>query len=91
MEAQSQFSGVLLITKDGSRLYSEAYGHASRAWLVKNTLATRFDTASIPKLFTAVATLQLIDQGLLEFETGVTEFLELPTPPFRPKPTRTTC
>ena len=77
MEAQSQFSGVLLITKDGSRLYSEAYGHASRAWLVKNTLATRFDTASIPKLFTAVATLQLIDQGLLEFETGVTEFLEL--------------
>jgi CubicO group peptidase (beta-lactamase class C family) len=33
-----------------------------------NTLDTRFDTASVTKLFTAIATLQLIDRGLLAFD-----------------------
>ncbi len=37
----------------------------------------RFDTASITKLFTSVATLQLIDQGLLSFDTSVIDFLGL--------------
>ena len=37
----------------------------------------RFDTASITKLFTSVATLQLIDRGLLSLDTGVIDFLGL--------------
>ena len=45
--------------------------------MARNTLDTRFDTASITKLFTSVATLRLIDRGLLGFETSVTDFLEL--------------
>jgi CubicO group peptidase (beta-lactamase class C family) len=70
-------SGAVLITQGASQLYARAYGYASRAWLVPNNLDTRFDTASITKLFTAVATLQLIDQGLLAFETPVVERLHL--------------
>jgi len=41
-------------------------------------LETRFDTASITKLFTSVATLQLIDQGLLAPDISAVDFLELP-------------
>src|SRR5258708_19708934 len=37
----------------------------------------RFDTASVTKLFTAVATLQLIDRGLLDFDAPVTDLLGL--------------
>jgi CubicO group peptidase (beta-lactamase class C family) len=77
LERQDRFSGAVLITRGDSCLYSEAYGYASRPWMVRNTLDTRFDTASITKLFTSVATLQLIDRGLLGFETSVTDFLEL--------------
>ncbi len=77
LEEQDRFSGVVFITRGDSHLYSGAYGYASRSWRIKNTLETRFDTASITKLFTSIATLQLIDQGLLEFETGVTELLDL--------------
>ena len=79
--AQDLFSGAVLITQGESRLYARAYGYASRAWRVPNTLATRFDTASITKLFTAIATLQLIDQGLLAFDTPVVERLRLEDTP----------
>ena len=70
---QDGFSGVVLVTRGGAELFAGAYGYASRAWKVPNTMATRFDTASVTKLFTAVATLQLIDQGRLSFETRAVE------------------
>ncbi len=38
---------------------------------------TRFDTASVTKLFTSLATLQLIDQDLFDLETRVIDFLNL--------------
>jgi CubicO group peptidase (beta-lactamase class C family) len=77
LENQEKFSGAVLITQGKSHLYAQTFGYASRKWGVRNTLETRFDTASITKLFTAVATLQLIDQELLSFDTAVIDFLEL--------------
>ena len=77
LEKEDLFSGVVLITQGGSCLYSGAFGYASRPWKVKNTMHTRFDTASITKLFTAVAALQLIDRGQFDFETRVIDFLGL--------------
>jgi CubicO group peptidase (beta-lactamase class C family) len=74
---QDAFSGVTLITQGDERLFAGAYGYASRAWRVPNTLDTRFDTASVTKLFTAVATLQLIEQGRLALDTPVIEALRL--------------
>ena len=74
---QDYFSGVVLITQGSSQLFAGAYGYASRSWKVPNTLTTRFDTASVTKLFTAVATLQLIDRGALAFDTPVIHFLGL--------------
>jgi CubicO group peptidase (beta-lactamase class C family) len=74
---QDLFSGAVLITQGATRFYARAYGYASRAWGVPNTLDTRFDTASITKLFTAIATLQLIDGGLLSFDAPVVERLGL--------------
>src|ERR687891_2466160 len=75
--AQDLFSGAVLITQGATRLFARAYGYASRAWRVPNTLDTRFDTASVTKLFTAISTLQLIDRGLLDFDTLVVERLGL--------------
>src|SRR5260370_13154599 len=74
---QNAFSGVVLITQGSSQLFAGTYGYASRSWNVPNTLTTRFDTASVTKLFTAVATLQLIDRGVLAFDTPVIDFLGL--------------
>lgn len=77
LEHEDKFSGVVLITRCDQVLFSGAYGYASRAWQIRNTLGTRFDTASITKLFTAVATLQLIDLKKLALDTRVIDFLNL--------------
>ena len=77
LEADHQYSGVVLITRGAAQLYAGSYGYASRAWGVRNTLDMRFDTASVTKLFTSIATLQLIEQGRLAFDTSAIDFLEL--------------
>ncbi len=77
MDERNLFSGVVLITQGRSDLYTGAYGYANRPWQIKNALDMRFDTASVTKLFTAVATLQLIDQGQLSFDTRAIPFLGL--------------
>lgn len=67
----------MLITKGEEELYSGAFGYASRSWSIPNEMDIRFDTASITKLFTTAAILQLIDKDLLTFETSAIEYLEL--------------
>ena len=72
-----QFSGVVRIETRGRLLFESAYGFASRAWQIPCSTSTRFDTASITKLFTAVATLQQIEAGAFGLDTGVVEYLGL--------------
>ena len=77
LEDEDKFSGVLLMTRGGHAIFSGAYGYASRNWKVRNSLVMRFDTASITKLFTAVAVLQLIDRDKLALDTRVIDYLGL--------------
>lgn len=57
------FSGVVLITQGDATLYAAAGGLANRAWAVPNTVDTLFATASVGKTITAVAVLQLVEEG----------------------------
>ncbi|WP_433259901.1 serine hydrolase domain-containing protein [Actinosynnema sp. CS-041913] len=75
--AADQFSGVVLVRSGDRTLFSGAYGWASRRWPVPNTLDTRFDTASITKLFTAVAALRLVDEGRLDLDASIGGFVDL--------------
>jgi len=77
LEEKDEYSGVVLITRGEKELYSGAFGYASRTWKIRNELDIRFDTASMTKLFTTVAILQLIDQNILTFETSATGYLGL--------------
>ncbi|HDD62546.1 MAG TPA: class A beta-lactamase-related serine hydrolase, partial [Chloroflexi bacterium] len=77
LESKDEFSGVVLITKGEAKLYSGAFGYASRTWKIRNDLDIRFDTASITKLYTTIAILQLIDKKLLTFDTSAIEYLGL--------------
>ena len=77
LEAIDAFSGVVRVTVGDDERFAGAYGFASRAWQVRNTMDTRFDTASITKLFTAVATLQQVDAGAFGLETSAVGYLGL--------------
>lgn len=71
------FSGVVLIKKNDEILFSYEGGYANRSWKVPNTLQTKFRIASISKMFTAVAIAQLVEKGLLDFDTKILDILEL--------------
>jgi CubicO group peptidase (beta-lactamase class C family) len=72
-----KFSGVVRIEQSGEVLLERGYGLASRAWGVPCSPEQRFDTASVTKLFTAVAVLQHVEAGAFSLDTSTTAYLEL--------------
>lgn len=74
---QEAFSGVVRLQTGSTLLYEQAFGLAHRPWNILNTPLTRFRIASISKMFTAAAVLQLIAAGKLNMETRVAYFLGL--------------
>jgi CubicO group peptidase (beta-lactamase class C family) len=77
LEAADELSGVVGVTQGDQELLLGAFGYASRTWSIPATVETRFDTASITKLFTAVATLQLVEHGEFTLATPIIEYLGL--------------
>ncbi len=71
------FSGVCMLKVKGETVFAKAYGYANRAFRVPNEIDTRFDTASVTKLFTAAAVLQLIERGKLNFDDKITDIIDL--------------
>lgn len=69
------FSGVVLITKDGEPLYREVVGFSDREAALPNTADTRFNLASMDKMFTAIAIGQMIEAGKLSFDTRLIDVL----------------
>jgi len=63
-----QFSGVILVAKNGTPLVERAYGMADREAGRANDLETSFNIGSINKLFTQVAIRQLADAGKLNLD-----------------------
>ncbi len=69
------FSGTALVWRDGQPLFSYAGGLADRGHGVAVTESTRFATASVTKMVTATAILQLLDRGLLRLDQPLIELL----------------
>jgi len=69
------FSGVIVVAKDGKPIYQRAVGLADRRWKIPNRIDTRFNVASIGKMFTAVAVAQLAQQGKLSYDDTLAKLL----------------
>jgi CubicO group peptidase (beta-lactamase class C family) len=69
------FSGAVIVAKDGKPLFKRAYGLGSRAFNVPNRVDTKFNIASMNKMFTAIAVAQLAEQGKLSFDDPVGKYL----------------
>lgn len=82
---QIPFSGTVLIKQQDSEIVSGAYGHACKAEQRDNQLNTRFGIASGCKIFTAVAVCQLVERGLLSFDSKLSNHLKkIQLPYFHP-------
>ena len=75
LAAKDQFSGAVLVAKNGKPIFAQAYGMADRDKQVPNTLDTRFRIGSMNKMFTATATLQLVQAKKLSLEDTVGKVL----------------
>ncbi len=68
LSTEDQFSGTVLVAKHGKILFEHAYGYADHAFAAPNRLDTKFNIASMGKMFTAIAVLQLVEQGKISLD-----------------------
>jgi D-alanyl-D-alanine carboxypeptidase len=73
--AGGRFSGAALVARNGKTVFAQAYGLADREKKTPNTLKTRFRLGSMNKMFTAVATLQLVQSGKLDLKAPFGNYL----------------
>jgi D-alanyl-D-alanine carboxypeptidase len=69
--AGDEFAGAVLVAHHGKVLLQEAWGRADRKAGTANTPATRFRIGSMNKMFTAVATLQLVEAHKLALDDPI--------------------
>ncbi len=70
-----QFHGSALVAQNGKVIYKGAFGMANIEWDIPNMPDTKFRLGSITKQFTAMLTLQLVEQGKLKIDGKVSEYL----------------
>lgn len=73
---QNDFSGVVLVKQHDKEITSSCYGYANKSDIRENNIYTRFGIASGCKIFTAIAICQLVEQGLISFESRLSDYLK---------------
>ena len=68
------FSGAILIAHRGRIVLDQAWGMANTARRIPNTPDTQFCIGSMNKMFTAVAILQLVEQGKLALDKPIATY-----------------
>ena len=78
---------VVVIVKDGQVLLQKGYGYADvEARQPVDPENTLFRPGSVSKLFTWTAVMQLVEQGKLNLDADINEYLDFQIPPFDGKP-----
>ena len=79
--------GVIIVVKDGSVLFAKGYGYADLAHrTVPSPDSTLFRPGSISKLFTWTSVMQLVEQGKLQLDRDVNDYLDFKIPAYQGKP-----
>ena len=73
--AAGDFSGSVLVARNGHVLYQHAFGYANLEWKVPNDLQTRFEIGSMTKHFTALLVLQFVNEGRIKLDGHVSDYL----------------
>jgi len=76
LTAKGQFQGTVLVARKGTILLKKGYGLADAQSGTPNRASTRFSIGSITKQFTAMAILQLKEQGKLSTQDLLCEYVD---------------
>jgi CubicO group peptidase (beta-lactamase class C family) len=69
------FSGSILVAKDGHVLFQKSYGMANYEWRIPNSDRTKFHIASVTKTLTAAAVLRLEQEGKLKLSDPLSKYV----------------
>lgn len=70
------FSGTVLVARDGVPVFRRSYGMANYELDVPNSARTVYRIASLTKQFTALAVMQLQEQGRLKVDDPICQYLD---------------
>ncbi len=73
---QNNFTGSVLVARDGKILFSKGYGMANMEFDIANTPNTKFRLGSITKQFTAASILLLQERGKLSVQDPISKYIE---------------
>lgn len=74
LAADKNFSGGLLIVKEGKKIFSQGYGWANKDKKIPFTSRTLASIGSITKAFTATAIMKLVEQNKLSLNDKLKKF-----------------
>ena len=78
---------VVVVVKDGEVLLQKGYGYADVAKRTPvDPATTLFRPGSVSKLFTWTAVMQLVEQGKLDLDADINQYLDFKVPPYDGKP-----
>ena len=78
---------VVVVVQDGQILFEQGYGYANLEKQIRvDPETSMFRIASITKLFTWTAVMQLVEQGKLDLDTDVNQYLDFQIPNTFPQP-----
>jgi CubicO group peptidase (beta-lactamase class C family) len=87
LEREDIAGAVIAVVKDGQVLFAKGYGYSDMAKRTPVTPdSTLFRPGSISKLFTWTSVMQLQEQGKLDLDKDVNEYLDFKIPPAFGKP-----
>lgn len=70
-----QFAGSILVAEKGKVIFKKGYGLANMEWEIANSPTTKFRIGSLTKQFTAMLIMQLVQEGKIELNAKITEYL----------------
>ena len=87
LESNDIAGAVVVIVKDGQVLTQRGFGYADIAARKRvDPATTMFRAGSISKLFTWTAVMQLVEQGKIDLDADVNQYLDFKIPPYQGKP-----
>ncbi|MGZ4844434.1 MAG: serine hydrolase domain-containing protein [Candidatus Angelobacter sp.] len=87
LEREDIAGAVVLVVKDGAIFFAKGYGYSDVEKRTPVTVdATLFRPGSVSKLFTWTAVMQLVEQGKLDLDRDINEYLDFKVPAKFDKP-----